>query len=117
MLKSYRVLKEYVPNNKRLNRNTKKSWEYGYNEEFDLIVISKDGTVGEVYYIQGIYVGLPEVPKSDKVDSKHNKWVPNEVPQELLRLKTTFDWEKRDKAFQARWFPYIDKEYDRRRDG
>ena len=31
---------------KRLNKG--KKWEYGYNKESDVIVISKTGTVGEV---------------------------------------------------------------------
>ena len=29
---------------KRLNK--KKAWKYGYNKEHDVVVISKDGTIG-----------------------------------------------------------------------
>ena len=39
---------------------------YGYNQEYDVIIISKDGTLGEIYYVNGIYIGLPEAPKDRK---------------------------------------------------
>ena len=32
--------------------NKKKYWEYGYNKEHDVIVISKTGKIGDVYEIQ-----------------------------------------------------------------
>ena len=43
------VLKDYIKPKilKRLNRY--KKWEYGYNEEHDVVVISKTGQIGEVY--------------------------------------------------------------------
>ncbi len=36
---------------KRLNKS--KKWEYGYNKENDIVVISKTGQIGEVLEIQG----------------------------------------------------------------
>ncbi len=111
----YEVVPTYVDNKKRIARNKKKDWKYGYDAEQDLIVISKDGTLGEVYYINGIYVGLPEKP--DNIDSTNNKWVPNEYPKDLERLKTEVDWLAQPKAFRDKWTPYIDREWDRREEG
>ena len=48
--------------------NKKKAWEYGYNKEHDVIVISKTGRIGEVYEIQNLKIALPEVKE---VYSKH----------------------------------------------
>ena len=40
----------------RLNKG--KKWEYGYNKEHDLVVLSRTGQIGEVYEIQGIKIGF-----------------------------------------------------------
>ncbi len=34
---------------KRLNKS--KKWEYGYNKEHDIVVISKNGTIGQILEI------------------------------------------------------------------
>ena len=54
------ILKDYIKPKilKRLNRY--KKWEYGYNEEHDVVVISKTGQIGEVYEIQGVKIALPK---------------------------------------------------------
>ena len=39
---------------KRLNKS--KKWEYGYNKEQDIIVISKTGQIGEIYEIQNLRI-------------------------------------------------------------
>lgn len=45
-------------------RNKTKSWKYGYDEKLDIVVISKNGTLGDVFEIQGIKIGLPCPPKN-----------------------------------------------------
>ena len=47
---------------KRLNKS--KKWEYGYNKENDVVVISKTGMIGEVLEIQGLKIALPKIPNS-----------------------------------------------------
>ena len=44
----------------RLNKG--KKWEYGYNKEHDVVVISKTGQIGEVYKIQNLKIALPKSP-------------------------------------------------------
>ena len=46
---------------KRLNKS--KKWEYGYNKENNIVVISKTGMIGEILEIQGLQIALPKVPK------------------------------------------------------
>ena len=46
---------------KRLNKSRK--WEYGYNKENDIVVISKTGVIGDIIEIQGLQIALPKQPK------------------------------------------------------
>ena len=46
---------------KRLNKS--KKWEYGYNKENDIVVISKTGQIGDILEIQGFQIALPKAPK------------------------------------------------------
>ena len=63
----------------RMNRG--KKWKYGYNKEHDIIVISKNGTIGEIYEIQNLRIALPNLPRQVY---KHelNKWVKFDQPKE-----------------------------------
>ena len=66
----------------RLNKG--KKWKYGYNKEHDVIVISKNGTIGEVIEIQNLKIALPKQPK-EIYKHKDNKWVKKDYPKELSR--------------------------------
>jgi hypothetical protein len=99
---------------KRMNRYNK--WEYGYNEEHDIVIISKTGRIGEIYKIQNLYIGLPEVPK-DVVKFKNNKWNRETLPVAFKKIKTIFDWEEYPVDFKEKWYDYIDKEFTRREQG
>lgn len=101
-----------VPEKILAKRNAKKDWEYGWDPEYDFVVVSKDGTIGDVYNISGLRVALPLAP--DKVDYDGNKWQATELPKELSRIKTIFDWNRRDNSFKSQWVDYIEKEFDRR---
>mgnify|MGYP004102134767 CR=1 FL=1 len=58
--KLYSVVKNHVSKQSMLKMNQHKSWQYGYNPNHDLVVISKNGTVGEIYNINGLLIGLPK---------------------------------------------------------
>ena len=72
-----KILKDHIKPTifKRLNRY--KKWEYGYNQEHDVVVISRTGQIGEVYEIQGVKIALPKEDKvvaarmSGRVGKKH----------------------------------------------
>ncbi len=42
----------------RLNKG--KKWEYGYNKEHDVVVISKTGKIGDIIEIQNLKIALPK---------------------------------------------------------
>ena len=98
----------------RLNKS--KKWEYGYNKEHDIVVISKTGKIGQVVEIQGLRIGLPSEPKSVHVSAKR-KWQRLEYPKELGKLKNIFDWRAYPEEAKEQWYDYIDEEFKRRDEG
>ena len=111
----HKVIKLDVTTSTITTKNKAKSWKYGYNEKYDVVIISKDGTLGEVYEINGIKIGLPKTPTTLKKGD--NKWVAQHYPKELSKIRTIFDWNKRDNLFKDKWVDYIESEFDRREDG
>ena len=111
---------ENVINPKILKKNNRyKKWEYGYNKEYDFIVISKTGKIGQVVEIQNLRIALPaedECYKRSK-NKKEQYWERFEYPKELQRIKTRFDWEEYPMDFREKWYDYIDEEFRRRETG
>lgn len=96
----------------RKRRNKAKSWEYGYNEEFDIICISKDGTLGKIFNVNGLNIGVPEIPEVSKILNfdrpiYEQKWERQKAP-EGLNAETVND---------PKYSDYIDQEFDRREQG
>ena len=108
----YSILPEYIPKSVKSN----KKWEYGYDEKYDMVVISKDGTVGDVYEINGLKVALPSLPKGN-LPKGNNKWEPKEYPQELSRIKSIFEWNSKSNEFKVKWVDYIQSEFENRESG
>ncbi len=48
----YHIVKDAIKPKVLSRLNRYKKWEYGYNEDHDVVVISKTGQIGEVYEIQ-----------------------------------------------------------------
>ena len=59
----HRVIEDYIPKTVLVNKNKAKTWTYGYDSKYDLVIISKDGTLGDVIEIQSLRIGLPAKPK------------------------------------------------------
>jgi hypothetical protein len=98
----------------RMNRG--KKWKYGYNKEHDLIVLSHNGVIGEIIEIQNLIIALPKPPKEVYKHQK-NKWVKQEYPKELERIKNIFDWRSYPENNKEKWYDYIDEEFNRRDKG
>ena len=111
----YKVLPDYIKPKilKRMNRYNK--WEYGYNEDHDMVVISKTGQIGEIYEIQNLKIALPKQTNVHKFDE--DKWTRFEYPKELKRIKTVFDWRDYPEDFKEKYYDYIDNEFIRREEG
>ena len=100
-------------------QNRLKKWEYGYNADYDFIIISKTGEIGQIIEIQNLRIALPAEHECFKrsEDKKKQYWEKQEYPKELARIKTRFDWEEYPTDFKEEWFDYIDEEFKRRSDG
>jgi hypothetical protein len=109
----YKVIDHIKPQAiKRLNKS--KKWDYGYNKEYDVVVISKTGEIGEVYEIQNLKIALP---KEKDVNKDYDKWQVHEYPKALSKIKTIFDWKEYPDDFKEKWYAYIDREFARRHEG
>jgi len=116
----YSIVRNHIPANTLSIKNKKASWEYGYDEKYDMIIISKNGTIGEIYNINGLFIALPATP--DNVYSRDKKkenqyWQPFEYPKELDKIKSIFQWHNTPGEFKAKWVDYIEQEFDRRENG
>lgn len=114
MTKLYEVLKDVVKPDILNKKNKEKSWDYGWDPKYDFVVISKDGTIGPIYEINGLRIALP-APKD--IQDRGAKWQPQEYPKDLAKIKTIFDWNKYDNEFKTKWIDYIETEFDRRENG
>ena len=111
--KLYKVLHGHVSKGVVSNKNRAKTWQYGYNEKYDMVVISKTGKIGDIIEINGLAIALPAAPK--KLEG--TKWIREELPKPLSRIQSIFQWNDMPKAFKAQWVDYIESEFDRREDG
>ena len=116
----YRVLKDFVPKAVVSNKNRNRSWLYGYNPKYDVVVISKTGQIGDVIEISGLKIALPKAPKECLQRHKEKKqqyWERRELPKQLSRIQSIFQWNEMPSDFKARWVDYIEQEFDYREEG
>ena len=117
MKKDLELLKIVEPINintlSRINRL--KKWDYGYNKDHDIIVISRTGQIGEIYEIQNLKIALPPAPKS--LSKGENKWVVKPIPEQLKNIKSIFEWRDYPDEFKEEWYEYIDEQFEFRDKG
>jgi len=109
-----------VVNPKILAKNNRfKKWDYGYNSDYDFIVISKTGKIGQIIEIQNLRIALPtaDEPFKRSEEKTEQRWEKQEYPKELKRIKSRFDWEEYPSDFKEKWYDYIDEEFKRREQG
>ena len=115
----WKEIKEVV-NPKILAKNNRfKKWEYGYNSDYDFIVISKTGKIGQIIEIQNLRIALPatDEPFKRSKEKAEQYWERQEYPKELSNIKSRFDWEEYPAEFKEKWYDYIDEEFKRREQG
>jgi hypothetical protein len=118
--KLYRVLEKYIPAKTVAKKNASASWEYGYNDDYDMVVISKNGTIGQVISIAGLNIALPEKPNEcyKRREAKEDQyWEREDLPKPLAKIQTIFQWNDMPTDFKNRWVDYIEKQFDYREDG
>jgi hypothetical protein len=111
----YKILKDHIKPKVLKRTNRYKKWEYGYNQEHDMVVISKTGEIGEIYEIQDLKIALPKAENVHTFDE--DRWKHTEYPKELSKIKSVFDWEEYPLDFKEKWYDYIDEEFNRREQG
>ena len=111
----YKVIQPIKINTiKRLNKS--KKWAYGYNKEHDVVIISKTGMIGDIYEIQNLKIALPKTPSNvHSFDS--DAWEAVEIPKDLSRIKTIFDWRDYPQNFKDKYIDYIENEFTKREQG
>ncbi len=115
-----KTLDNYIKPATIKKNNRHKKWDYGYDAEHDVVIISKDGTIGEIIEIQNLVIALPSVPNNVYKRSKKKEeqmWEKFEYPKELSKIKNVFDWDKYPNTFKEKWYNYIDEEFKRREEG
>jgi hypothetical protein len=92
---------------------------YGYNEKYDMVVISKTGKVGQIINISGLNIALPlnteEVKRKAKRSEEH--WVREPLPKPLSKIQSIFQWNDMTAVFKDTWVDYIESEFDKREAG
>ena len=116
----YTEIKGIIPKAVLSNKNRAKSWLYGYNEKYDIVVISKTGEIESIIDINGLKIALPKPSKNVYTRSKEKKeqyWEASILPKELSKIKSIFQWHETPNNFKSQWVDYIEKEFDYREQG
>ena len=93
---------------------------YGYNDQYDVIVISKTGQIGQIIEIEGLIIALPATPEKclqRHADKSEQYWERQALPRELSKIQSIFQWNEKPKEFKDRWVDYIEQEFDCREQG
>ena len=116
----YSKLEDVIPKSVLTSKNKAKTWKYGYDPKYDIVIISKTGEIGDIIVIQNLRIALPKNSKDvyKRSSSKSNQyWEREELPKELGKIQSIFQWNERSSEFKNRWVDYIEEEFDRRDDG
>ena len=92
----------------------------GYDEY--IVSICPNDTQGEIITIGGVDIQLPKTPEKKEIlfndrESNMQMWERLPVPAELQRIRSMDEWYEMPSDFKKRFSPYIEKEFDRRRNG
>jgi hypothetical protein len=116
----YNIITDHIDTKEVKRKNKYKKYEYGYNEELDCVVISKDGTIGEIYEIQGLKVAIPKTPiniNGSKLKKEDQVFIRRERPGSLNKIKTVHEFKHHPEETKEQYYEYIDIEFNRRNDG
>ena len=86
------------------------------------VKICPNGTEGEIVELGGLLICLPKRPPKKEVfghkeSDSMQVWRRVPMPKELSRIKSMDEWEEMPREFRARFRPYIEEEFRRRREG
>ena len=100
--------------------NRFKKYNYGYNADLDCVIIGRDGTLGDIFEVQGLRIGLPGIPKEvpgQDLPKAEQVFQQTLKPESLKKIKTLHDFNKLNDDTKDNYYDYIDGEFDRRDNG
>lgn len=121
-------------------RTKDKAWEYRKYPDIDLnfICISKDGTLGEIWKVGNLIIGLPnsegkEILNIDLSDDD-SVWKRTQIPKDFIQLERDYkrlmrqikgqkrsevrnNYVEKKQVLEKKWNKFIDKEFHRRKYG
>jgi hypothetical protein len=88
----------------------------------DVIRLDSGRDIGEIVSIHGLNIALPKVPKKSDIlfhdlPKRMQMWRRADVPQELSRVRSMDEWFEKPAEFRRSFSPYIEQEFERRRNG
>ena len=88
----------------------------------DVIRLDSEGEAGEIVSIHGLDIALPKKPKKPDIlfhdlPKRLQMWKRSDVPQELSRVRSMDEWFEKPAEFRRSFSPYIEQEFERRRNG
>ena len=116
----YTIHNTHLKEKSIIRTNKSKKFIYGYNKELDCVIISRDGTIGDIYEIQGLKVAIPQTPnkiegedlkKSEQYYRKRSK------PNSLNKIRTVYDFSSYTEKIKEDYYDYINDEFNYRSDG
>ena len=116
----YKIHTEHLLSKLVKNNNRYKKFEYGYNKDLDCVIISKDGTIGEIYEIQGLKIALPSIPKKingQELKKEEQVFIKTPKPATLKKIKSIYNFKSYNEDIKEKYYEYINKEFDFRSDG
>ena len=106
---------------KRLKRHNRyKNLKDGYNSDFDCVIISGNGTLGEIYEVQGLRIGLPMLPEKvsgAELPVSEQMFVRRPKPASLKKINTMADFRVLPEEIKEQYYDYIQEEWDYRTNG
>ncbi len=120
LFKLYKEVVSIIPANVLSNKNRGKAWEYGYDETYDMVIISKTGQIGQIIDIVGLKIALPlyrgECLQRHNIKSEQY-WAREELPKPLAKIPSIFHWNDMPANFKDKWVDYIEQQFDYREQG
>lgn len=88
----------------------------------EVIRLDSEGEAGDIVSIHGLDIALPKKPKKSDIlfhdlPKKLQMWKRSDVPQELSRVRSMDEWFEKPAEFRRSFSPYIEQEFERRRNG
>ena len=116
----YYVVKDLIPKEAISRKNHSRTWVYGYNDKYNVVVVSKTGQIGEIININDLNIALPPAPDNchKRSDTKSEQyWQRLPVPRDLEKIQSIFQWNEKPMEFKNLWVDYIEQEFDYREQG